>query len=178
MSQTADRYAKALFELVKEQNNLEAVEDSMTNIRNIIIESQDFRLFLSNPILSYDERGVTLKALFEGKIPELVFKFLLFVTYKKRLGILKNIIESFDRLYLSQTNQLRAYVTTAQLIANEDKALFSQRLRDKFQYNVLTRWSTNPSLIGGFRLFLQDKMYDYSFKNQLNNFFQQTIQST
>ena len=177
MSQTADRYAKALFELVKEQNNLEAVEGSMTDIRNIIIESKDFRLFLSNPILSYGERCVILNALFKGKIPELVFKFLLFITYKKRLSILKNIIESFDHLYLAGTNQLRAYVTTALLIEENDKVLFNQRLCDKFQHNVLIRWSTNPSLIGGFRLFLQDKMYDYSFKNQLNNFFQQTTQS-
>lgn len=173
MSQTSDRYAKALFELVQEQDNLEAVQDSMTDMRNIIIESKDFRLFLNNPILSYEERCVILKALFEEKVPELVFKFLLFITYKKRLGLLKDIIESFDKLYLAGTNQLRAYVTTALAVAKNDKTLFNQRLSDKFQHRILTRWSTDPSLIGGFRIFLQDKMYDYSFKNQLNNFIQQ-----
>ena len=177
MSQTADRYAKALFELVKEQNNLEAVENSMTDIRNLIIESQDFRLFLNNPILAYEKRCVILKILFEGKIPDLAFKFLLFITYKKRLSILKNIIESFDHLYLSNTNQLRAYITTALPINEADKTFFNQRLCDAFKHNILTKWSTDLSLIGGFRIFLQDKMYDYSFKNQLNNFFQHTTQS-
>ena len=89
MSQTADRYAKALFELAKEQNNLEAVQDSMTEIRGLIVDLEDFRQFLSNPLLSYEERCAILKALFEGKIPELAFRFLLFITYKNRLDILK-----------------------------------------------------------------------------------------
>ena len=173
MNQTADRYAKALFELTQEQNKLEAVEDTMNEIRDLINRSKDFRLFLSNPILSYDERCVVLKAMFEGKIPELAFKFLLFITYKKRLSFLINITESFDQLYLSSTHQLRALVTTALPIGENDKVLFNQRLCDKFKHHMLTRWDTNPSLIGGFRIFLQGQIYDYSFKSQLNRFYQQ-----
>ena len=177
MSQTADRYAKALFETVKEQDNLEAVESSMTDIRNLIIESMDFRLFLSNPLLSYEERCEVLKALFKEKIPEIIFNFLLFITYKKRLSMLKNIIESFDHLYLNTTGQQRAYITTALPMEDVDKAFINQRLEDKFHLHTLSKWKMDDSLIGGFRIFLQDKMYDYSFKNQLINFFQQTTQS-
>ena len=176
MSQTADRYAKALFGLAQEQNVLEAVEVSMTEIRKLIIELDEFRHFLSNPLLSYDERCIVLKSLFQGKVPELTYNFLMFITYKSRLGILKDITESFDDLYLLSTNQLRAYVTTAFPITEEDKALFNQPLRDKFQHQIITRWRTDASLIGGFRIFIQGKIYDYSFKNQLNHFFQQTIQ--
>jgi len=176
MSQAADRYARALFESVKDEDDLEAVENSMTQIRRLVIESSDFRLFLSNPILSYEEHCVILKALFEGKVPELTFQFLLFVTHKKRLGSLKNIIESFDLLYLNKTNQSRAYVTTALPINEADKIFFNQRLHDKFQQNMLTSWSVDSGLIGGFRIFRQDKMYDYSFKDQLNNFFQHSTQ--
>ncbi len=61
----------------------------MTEIRRLIIDMQDFRQFLSNPLLSYEERCAVLKALFEGKVPELIFRFLLFITYKSRLNILK-----------------------------------------------------------------------------------------
>jgi len=177
MSQTADRYAKAFFELAQEQKCLEAVQVSLTDIRKLIIDLSEFHQFLNNPILSYEERCVILKALFEGKIPELSLKFILFVTYKKRLSILLNITESFDRLYLASTNQLRAYVTTALPIEEADKVSFNQRLSDKFQHHILARWTTNPSLIGGFRVFIKGQMYDYSFKNQLNRFYQQAVQS-
>jgi len=177
MSQTADRYAKALFELTQEQQSLDAAQDALTQIKGLIQDLDDFRHFLDNPLLSYDERSDVIKALFEGKVPELVFKFLLFVAYKNRLPILKDIAESFDKLYLISTNQLRAYVTTALPIENEEQIFINERLRNKFQHNILTQWGTDLSLIGGFRIFVDGKIYDYSFKNQLNHFFQHSTKA-
>ena len=52
MSQTADRYAKALFEIAKEQDDLEAVQNSMTEIKDLILNLENFRQFLDNPLLS------------------------------------------------------------------------------------------------------------------------------
>ncbi len=176
MSQTADRYSKALFELAQEQNNLEVVQATMSDIGKLIVNLNDFRQFLSNPLLSYEERCAVLKALFKGKIPELAFRFLLFITYKSRLNILKDIIDSFDGMYLSGTHQMRALVKTALPINNEDKAFINQHLQDKFHQQMITQWILDPLLIGGFRIFAQGKIYDYSFKNQLNHFFQQATQ--
>ncbi len=176
MSQTADRYSKALFELAQEQNNLEAVQGVLAEMGNLINNLEDFRQFLSNPLLSYEERCAVLKALFKGKIPELAFRFLLFITYKSRLNILKDIIDSFDGMYLSGTHQMRVLVKTALPIKDEDKAFINQHLRDKFHQQMITRWILDPSLIGGFRIFAQGNIYDYSFKNQLNGFLQHTIQ--
>lgn len=176
MSQTADRYSKAIFELAKEQNSLEAIEGELTQVRELISKVEDFRQFLSNPLLSYEERSAVLKALFQGKISDLLYKFLLFITYKNRLDILSEMIQSFDNLYLSSTHQLRAYVTTASTLEKEDKVLVNQRLHDKFKCNMLTTWRIDPSIIGGFRIFVQGKVYDYSFKGQLGHFLQKTIQ--
>ncbi len=177
MSQTADRYAKALLELAKEQNNLEAIQRSMSDIKKLIANLEDFRHFLSSPLLFYEERCAILKTLFEGKIPELTFRFLLFITYKNRLAILENIIGSFDDMYLSETRQMRAYIKIALPIKDEDKVFINQRLHDKFHQQMITQWTIDPALIGGFRIFAQGKIYDYSFKNQLNHFFQQTTQA-
>ena len=52
MSQTSERYSNALFELAQEQKSLEAVQNAMTEIKKIITGSNDFRQFLSNPLLS------------------------------------------------------------------------------------------------------------------------------
>ncbi len=174
MSQTADRYSKALFELAQEQDSLEAVQNTMTEIRKLIIHLSEFRQFLSNPLLSYEERCAVLKALFEGKIPDLAYRFLIFITYKSRLGILKNIVESFDNMYLLKTHQMRVYIKTALPINDADKAFINQHLHDKFDQEMITRWTIDASLIGGFRIFAQGKLYDYSFKNQLSHFLQQT----
>lgn len=176
MSQTADRYSKALFELTQEQKNLEVVQASMADIKNLIAVSEDFRHFLSNPLLTYEERCTILKALFDKKIPDLVFRFLLFITYKSRLSILKDMIESFDSMYLISTHQMRPSVKTALPVKDADKAFINQHLQDKFKQQMITQWILDPSLIGGFQIFAQGKIYDYSFKSQLNHFFQQATQ--
>ena len=77
-------------------------------------------------------------------------------------------------MYLVSTHQMRVYVKTALPIKDEDKAFINQHLHDKFHQQMITRWTIDPSLIGGFRIFAQGKLYDYSFKNQLSHFFQQT----
>jgi len=177
MSQTSNRYAKALFELAKEQDALEAVQTTLTEIKSLIYNLEDIRQFLNNPLLSYDERCATLRIMFEGKIPDLTYRFLLFITYKNRLHILKDIIESFDSLYLISTNQLRAFVTTALPIESQEREFINQKLHDKLKHNILTKWNIDLSLIGGFRIFVDGKIYDYSFKNQLNHFFQQTTKA-
>jgi F-type H+-transporting ATPase subunit delta len=170
MSQTANRYAKALFDTAQEQNNLEAVAAALTNIASLTLELKDFRLFLDNPLLSFEERGAILKSLFEGKVPDLVYRFLLFITHKNRLNILQSIIEAFDGLYLSSTNQLRALVKTAFPLRDEDKAFINQRLQDKFKLHMVTQWNLDPSLLGGFCIYTGTQVFDYSFKSQLNHF--------
>jgi len=177
MSQTANRYAKALFDTAIEKNNLEEVQAALIDIKSLMLDLIDFRQFLDNPLLSFDERGVILSSLFEGKIPDVVYRFLLFVTHKNRLNILQGIIEAFDGLYLSSTDQLRALVKTAFPLKDEDKTFINQRLHDKFKQHMVTRWDLDSSLLGGFCIYTHDQVFDYSFKSQLDHFLQQKTES-
>lgn len=176
MSQTANRFAKALFDTSAEQDNLEEVQEALTYIASLMLDLKEFRQFLSNPLFSFDERSVIVKALFEGKIPDLVYRFLLFIMHKNRLNILQSIIEAFDDLYLSSTHQMRARVLTAFVIKDEDKAFINQRLQDKFDQHMLIQWDYDAALLGGFCIYAKTKVYDYSFKNQLNQFVHQSTQ--
>jgi len=148
------------------------VQKTLSDINALMTGLRDFRRFLKNPLLSHEERCAVLKALFEGKVPDLVYKFLLFITYKKRLDILHEIILSFDGLYLTGTRQIRAQVKTALPLNDAEKVFINQHLINKFHQQMITQWVLEPSLIGGFRIFVQGKIYDYSFKSQLNSFLQ------
>jgi F-type H+-transporting ATPase subunit delta len=176
MSQTADRYAKMFYELARKEGNLDSVQDAMTDIGGLIADLKEFRFFIRNPLLSFEEQCPILVAMFKGKIPDTLFMFLLFVTHKRRLDLLKNIIESFDQLYISGKKQQRALVKTALPIDDKEKAFINQHLEDKFQRQMVTQWALDPSLIGGFRIFVQGQIFDYSFKNQLNHFFYRSSQ--
>jgi len=173
-SQTADRYSKVLFDLAQEQKNLGEIEKALAGLKKLIADSPDLRRFLLNPLLSEQEQASTLKALFEGRVPALVYQFLVFTASKGRLNILEEILESFENLYLASTNQIRVDVKTALPMDDAEKAFINQKLEEKFHQKIITQWILDPSLIGGFRIFAEGKLYDYSFKNQLDHFLQQT----
>jgi F0F1-type ATP synthase delta subunit len=99
---------------------------------------------------------------------------LVFITLKGRLSILGNVIGSFDSMYLESTHQMRTQVKTAFEMKDKDKKFIDKVLQDKFHQKVMTNWTIDPSLIGGFRIFAQGKLYDYSFKDQLDSFLQLT----
>ena len=176
MNTTDNRYAKALFQLSQEKNSLDDVYAALKEIDRMINALAEFREFLVNPLLSFPERETVLNALFKGKTPDLVLRFLLFVSYKKRINRLKEIIDAFDGLYLAVHNQTRVVVQTALALNDEDKKTIDARLQEKLHQQVLTQWQLTPDIIGGFRIFAKGLLYDYSFKSQLNNFRQSSTQ--
>ena len=176
MNTTDNRYAKALFQLSQEQNSLDDIHASLKDIDRMIDALAEFREFLVNPLLSFPEREQILNALFKGKTPDLVLRFLLFISYKNRISRLKEIIDAFDELYLAVHNQTRAVVQTALPLSDDDKKTIDIRLQEKLHQQVLTQWQVTPDIIGGFRIFAKGLLYDYSFKSQLNNFRQSITQ--
>lgn len=175
MSQTAERYAKMFYELARKEGNLEDVHEAMSAISGLL-DLRDFKLFVANPLLSFEEQARVLRALFEGRVPEPVFLFLLFIAHKRRLGLLGPVMDAFEGLYMSGKGQLKALVTTAMPLNETDQDLINQRLADKFHRQMITQWKRDPALIGGFRIFVQGQIFDYSFKNQLNQYFYRSLQ--
>lgn len=175
MTPTANCYARALFDLSVEKNNLEDIHLVLEAIKNLVRGLPDFCTFLNNRLLDKDEKKQVLQALFEGKISDDVYKFLLFITYKNRLNILPEIVEAFDGLYLSHKRQMRVWITTAFAIQEEDKAALIQRMEEQFKQSLVPQWRLDPSLLGGFHMAAQGVVYDYSFKNQLNHFYQEIV---
>ena len=175
MSQTADRYAKMFYELARREANLEDVHEAMSGI-SALMDLSDFRSFLANPLLAFEEQARVLKALFQGKVPDPVFLFLLFIAHKRRLDLLGPVMDAFEGLYMSDKGQLKALVTTALPLNETDKTSINQHLAEKFHRQMVTQWKQDPALIGGFRIFVQGQIFDYSFKNQLNQYFYRSLQ--
>ena len=48
-TETSERYARALFEVSKENNELEKIENDAKNFQIILKESRDFQNFIKNP---------------------------------------------------------------------------------------------------------------------------------
>lgn len=141
------------------------------------MQSADLREFIHNPLLPQDVRTKILMAVFSGKVPPLVEKFLLFINCKKRLNLLTHMIESFDALYLTEHNRLRAQIQIALPLEMSVREQILGQLSKKYGKDVLAQWHIRKEILGGFRILIEGRLHDYSFTNQLEKYRQHVLRS-
>ena len=102
---TSNSYAVALYELSKENSELNDSEKIMKSLKNLLNDSTDFQeMVLSPTITKEDKENVINSIANKNNFSETIKKFLGFVTTKNRLFYLDKIIESFLNLTSNASN--------------------------------------------------------------------------
>jgi len=166
----AKRYAQALFELACEQNVVDKIALDMQGIKACLEQSPDLRIFLRNPIFKKEERAVVIRSLFEKRANPLVLTFFLFLIEKARLNMLGEIVAAFDALYLNYKNIANVVVKTASAIEPKQMDALVKKLKERLAKDIQPRVIMDEGLIGGFKIHMDDVVYDCSFKTQLEKF--------
>jgi len=85
-TRAAQRYAKAILELAKDQNVAELVNNDMVSINETISSSEELREVLASPVVKDDVKKSALKEIFKaahtitlGAFDILVFFFFFFI---------------------------------------------------------------------------------------------------
>jgi F-type H+-transporting ATPase subunit delta len=165
----ASRYAKSLIELAIDQEDLEVVTKDVEQFHELV-GNRDLYLLLKSPIIHADKKKHILKLLFEGKFSKLFMAFLNILVTKGREGYLPEIAEA----YLKQYNQFKhistVKLTTATPLASELKQAIHDKLKasQSTDEHVELVSAVDPTLIGGFVVEFEDKIYDASIKHKLD----------
>ena len=75
MTQMSKEYATALFQLAAENHTESQILEALKTVSGVLKENPDYVDFLSSPGISKNERLDSVKAAFEGRIPEYVLSF-------------------------------------------------------------------------------------------------------
>ena len=165
----ANRYAKSLIALAKEQNNLDAVYSDMQQLASTIEESKELSLLLKSPIVKPSKKQEILRAIFSSKVSELTIKFLELISSRKREGIVEGIAKSFVSQYKELNNITVAQVTSAVKLDSEQRDKILQLINKDHKGQVEIEESINPDLIGGFVVRVGDKQVDASIRRELED---------
>jgi len=164
----AYRYAKALMDLAVEQGKVREVEKDMRLVLDTIQESDPLKDMLQSPVITDQDKGTALKAVFKDAQPLTSELFNLLGT-NSRANILKEVAEQYAALYEKMQGQDIATVLTAvPLNANLEKKILKQ-LKDITGREVVIENKIDPELIGGFVLQMGDLEYNASISNKLGN---------
>ena len=172
-TEVSRRYAKALFDITKENSLEQTMFKEVNNILEIIISEQRFKKLLESPVLSSKEQKLMIEGDFSVKdkkkiiVSEEMFKFFKVIASNRRLNILKNVLYSFSNLVKSMNQEVNVKVTSAvplnENILLQIKGIFSNRT--KKQINIVSY--IDKSIIGGIILQIGSNLIDASIKSKI-----------
>ncbi|HUH66955.1 MAG TPA: F0F1 ATP synthase subunit delta [Syntrophales bacterium] len=169
-SNIAKRYARAFFDIAREDRQYEKYYGELTLFSSIVKESKDLQELLLNPIFDQAEkRAVVDSLLAKISISAVTANFLKLLVDKRRIGILPDIESCYRKLMDDALKKIRVDVKTAFPLSPELSQQLQKRMEEITGRQVEMIVSEDSSLLGGIVVGVGDTMYDGSVKTQLYN---------
>jgi F-type H+-transporting ATPase subunit delta len=165
----AGRYASALFDLAREQRQIESVGKSLDALRQALLDSKDFAELVASPLVSREEAGRAFAAL----VPDLGLdpitgNFLGVLARNGRKRELRAVIRAYRRLSAEHRGETTAEVVTARPLRDDQLAQLKGQLRTRAGRDVNIDATVDPSILGGIVVKLGSQQIDASIRTKLN----------
>ena len=170
MASMAGRYAAALFELAKDQRQLERVEADLASFQRMLDDSQDLRRLVRSPVISADDQAKALAAIIsKAGVSGLTANFLRLIARNRRLFAAADMMKGFRALLARERGEVSADVASAHALTPEQMQQLSDMLRTTIGKNVQINTRVDPGLLGGLIVKVGSKMIDNSLRTKLSN---------
>lgn len=164
----ANRYAKALFSVAKEENAFDAYAKALNTFAAAYQATPEVRDGLTNPLYPVDVRAKVMDYLVKAMGAEGVVKnFLNLVVQKKRAEHLPEIAEAFQALVDKQRNICQGTVVSAMELSGDLKEKVQGTLEKITGKKVVLTTQVDPAIIGGIIAKVGDLVLDGSIRSQL-----------
>ena len=167
-SETANRYALALYELAKENSELDTVEKNVKELLAIYNTSIDLKNFIKNPTQSQSSQLEVLnKMSVEMSLSKIIKNFLSILVTKRRIFFLNTIFLNFLSLVSKKRGELKASLISSKNLTNEELKNLNTELSQAIGTTVAFNYKVDENLIGGLKMQIGSLMVDTSIKNKL-----------
>ena len=163
----ATRYAKALIDLAKEQNSVEAMKGDMELFHHTLRVNPELKAVLANPIVSHSKKIKILDEVFGTKVSKASITFFKLMINKSRGEILYATSSEYVNMYDVKNNIVKATVVSAKALSEENKQTMIADIQAATGGTIKLEAKTDPSLIGGFVLTVGDRQVDTSIASDL-----------
>ena len=165
---TSKSYAIALYELSKENSELDKVENGMKSLNKLLNESSDFKeMILSPTVAKEDKKNVIFAIADQNNFSQILKRFLGFLAIKNRLFFLGKIIESFLNLISNNKGELKAKLVSSKKLSIEEQKKIQNELSKDFKSPLNINFEYDPDLIAGLIIQIGSVMVDTSIRTKL-----------
>ena len=147
----AGRYAHALFELARDEKQLDTVKTDLENFDKLIGESRDLERLVRSPVFGADEQLRALSAVLDrAGIKGMAANFLRVITTNRRLFAVRDMIRAYRALVAQHKGEVVAQVTVAEPLNDQNKEALKGALKSVTGgKDIDMDVKIDPAIIGG-----------------------------
>jgi len=176
-SENAKLYAASIFEVAKENNKLDEIEEEISLLADLLMGERSFMLFLSAPLVPRKNKNELIDRIFSGRLSDTVirfFKLLVERGYHKIIRDINNhLVEMIDE---SKNRQRMTVISSSGLDAGLLENLKSV-FKEKLKKNILIFNEIDSSILGGIIVKTGDLIMDGSLAKDLRQISSKLIKS-
>ena len=166
MEEIAQVYARSLFEVATERDQLDDVRDQIGQFADALHDSRELQTFFFSPYFSTQEKLDGLERVVSDA-DETVLNFLKLLIEKHRMPVLFRIRRVLDRLWERENKVLPVEITSATELDEQTVQGIGKRIGDQTGQRVELTAKVEPDILGGIVLRVGNQILDASIRNRL-----------
>lgn len=163
----ARRYAQAVFSLANENGAAERVGKDLQSLVRAIYGDPATREFFASPIVDRVEKEKVLANVFNGTVNEVALHSLLLLVRKRREPLLESLLAEYLKLEMQSRGAEPLVIMTARDLPESELRSMVQRLEQVYKKKFEVTVRHDPSLIGGVRIAMGDRLIDGTVAGRL-----------
>jgi ATP synthase F1 delta subunit len=166
MEEVAEVYARALFEVARDQGNLDTIHDQLDQFADALREHRDLAVFCFSPHFSSEEKKRALHRAIEGAEPAFL-NFLEALIERHRMPVVFRVADRFQAMWEEERKLLGVEVTSAVSLGESTVRSIGERVEQQTGRTIQLSSRVDPDILGGIVLRVGNFILDASIRNRL-----------
>ena len=166
MEDLAQVYARALFEVARDQDKIDEVRDQLGELADALDEDRSLSTFFFSPYFSTEEKKDGLHKAIDGAEP-IFLNFLELLLEKHRMPVIHRIRRDYDKLWREENKLLSVQVTSAVELDEKVVKDLGDRIAEQTDRKIEVTTNVEPDILGGIVLRVGNSILDASIRNRL-----------
>jgi ATP synthase F1 delta subunit len=177
MEDVAQVYARALFEVAREQDKLDDLRDELAQFADALDGSRELQVFFFSPYFSTEEKIEGLRQVVDGA-DEIVLNFLALLLEKHRMPLVFRVRRAYEEMWAEENKLLNVEVTSAIELDPSVVEQIGRRVGEQTDRTVELSSKVDPDILGGIVLRVGNSILDASIRNRLEQLRRQVAKAT
>ena len=167
MTGIAKEYGEALFELARDERQLEDIHGELTEIGKVMKAQPEFERLLCSRAIERAERLKVVDETFTDRAHVFIVNFMKLLVEKERFECFQDCVKWFHQRYNEDFGILEASVTSAVELSEGEREALRQKLQKMSGKQIALICRVDASIIGGVRVEMDGRRYDNTIQNKL-----------